>query len=276
MRRDRAAESAPARAAFDGPRAKKSLGQNFLKDANISRKIVAALDITAEDSVVEIGPGPGALTAIIAAMRPARLLLLEKDAHWAKERKAAAGPFTRVVIADALQMPWERFAAPFKCIGNLPYNVASPLMWEIFSRASGLCRAVFMVQKEVGGRLAAKPGSGAYGALSVWVQSFVRPRQEFIVPPHVFVPKPKVDSAVLSFTPLSDGEKGRFDPAALNGTLQSCFQKRRKQLGTIVRSAGGDPKGLESIGIAPARRPESLSVQEFHALSGLMIFPGKH
>lgn len=250
----------------NAPRAKKSLGQNFLQDANIARKIVAALHAGPEDYVVEIGPGPGALTRILLERPPATLVLVEKDRHYAAERMADGG--AAVLTADALDMAWERFPAPWKCIGNLPYNVASPLMWELFSRAAGLSRAVFMIQKEVGLRIAAGPGASAYGALSVWIQSFATPKLEFIVPPHVFRPRPKVDSAVLSFVPLSAAARcGDFEPGALSATLKACFQQRRKQLGSIAKSLGKSAALLEELGIAPTLRPENLSVAEFHRLS---------
>lgn len=257
------------------PRAKRSLGQNFLRDANIARKIVAALGIRNEDAVLEIGPGPGALTGIIQSQAPSRLVLVEKDAHWARERMREGGGGTSVIVADALTLAWERFDSPWKFIGNLPYNVASPLMWEVFSRAGGLTRAVFMIQKEVGQRIAAKPGSSAYGALSVWIQSFMSPVLEFIVPPQVFFPRPKVDSAVLSFEPLPAAGRG-FSPEELSRTLKACFQMRRKQLGTIAKVLGrtgpGAPDLLRDMGFDPRLRPEDLTPQDFHRLSKAGIF----
>ena len=262
------------------PRAKKSLGQNFLQDANIARKIVRTLDISAEDRVLEIGPGPGALTTHVQEAGPRQLVLIEKDAYWAKERMREGQGGLSVVVADALTMPWERFTTPWKFLGNLPYNVASPLMWDIFSRASGLTRAVFMVQKEVGQRIVAKPSTAAYGALSIWIQSFVRPKLEFIVPPQVFRPRPKIDSAVLSFVPLSPAggaaEAGAprrdFSPEALAHALHFCFQRRRKQLGVIVRAAGGQAEQVEALGIDPRLRPEALSVELFQKLAASGIF----
>ena len=266
--------SRAVRQASTAPQAKKSLGQNFLQDANIARKIVKALEIGHNDAVLEIGPGPGALTGIVKEYAPARLVLVEKDHHWAKVRMQEGQGSLSVVLADALSMPWERFTVPWKFIGNLPYNVASPLMWDIFSKAPGLTRAVFMIQKEVGLRIAAKPGTSAYGALSVWIQSFMRPKLEFIVPPQVFHPRPKVDSAVLSFVPLPAGSFS-FNPEALARAVKTCFQMRRKQLGTIIRSTGNSPDLLENAGIDPQLRPEALSPGDFHRLSGLRFFAGK-
>ena len=298
------------------PKAKKSLGQNFLRDANIARKIVRRLDVEPHDSVLEIGPGPGALTAHILEAAPARLLLVEKDSHWARERAvslaatfsgAQAEPMAQmpedfiasgvpsgvlpggpevspgvspevppggvsgVLEADALALPWERLPGPWKVIGNLPYNIASPFMWELFSRAGDLRRAVFMVQMEVGLRLAAKPITSAYGALSIWVQSFVRPELAFIVPPHVFSPKPKVDSAVLAFTPHPPGSM-RFSPKGLARVLRASFQMRRKQLGTIFRNIDSFIELLNEMGVSPTLRPENLTVEQFHFLSQTPIF----
>lgn len=268
------------------PRPKKSLGQNFLKDQGISRKIVRTLGIGAEDCVIEIGPGPGALTEHMVEVNPARLILVEKDDHWAAERAASLGaelfpgafplPEARraVVCADALRLPWESLDFPCKLIGNLPYNVASPLMWEIFSRASGLTRAVFMIQKEVGLRICAEPGTSAYGALTVWVKSFMRPKMEFIVPPHVFYPAPKVDSAVLSFEPLP-AWPAPFSPSKLAAVLHKTFSMRRKQLGTIFQGTPNRLELLTNLGIDPKLRPENLTPQEFHLLAGAGFLPGR-
>ncbi len=257
------------------PTAKKSLGQNFLQDANISRKIVKTLEITEHDSVLEIGPGPGALTTIIHGYSPAVFVAVEKDNVFAQERKHAvytpcASQF-EVLNADALQLPWHNFTQPWKFIGNLPYNVASPIMWEIVSRATGLQRAVFMIQKEVALRLVAKPETSAYGALSVWIQSFVTPKLEFIVPPHVFYPRPKVDSAVVSFVPLYKGSVN-FNKNNLSSLLKICFQMRRKQLGSIFKAHGISLEILEKAGINPMLRPEALSPETFHRLTETMFF----
>ncbi len=265
----------------DGVRPKKSLGQNFLQDGNIARKIVRLLGIGPLDRVIEIGPGPGALTRHIAAENPARLILVEKDGHWAEERRAELGASSveafppegdarAVVCADALELPWEALNKPCKIIGNLPYNVASPLMWEIFSRALGLDRAVFMVQKEVGRRLCARPGTSAYGALTVWTQSFVLPKMEFIVPPGVFFPRPKVDSAVLSFVPLPAGP-GDFSPLRLAALLHKVFSQRRKQLGTIFQAVPNRLELLINAGIDPRLRPENLAPEDFHSLTEVLL-----
>ncbi len=253
------------------PRAKKSLGQHFLKDKNISQNIVRLLEISAHDKVIEIGPGPGALTNILEQSELQKLILIEKDYHWANERQKNAGPNTQTVLMDALSMAWQNITVEnsWKIISNLPYNVASPLMWDIFSRASGLRRAVFMVQKEVGLRLIAKPNTKDYGALSVWTQSFVKPVWGFSVGPRAFSPPPKVDSAVLSFIPHEIYAK---NPTHLSSLIKMCFQNRRKQLGTIFKQHKAENylMALDSLGIDLKKRPENLSPENFCAISQLI------
>lgn len=252
------------------PRAKKSLGQHFLKREDICRRIAMLLLPKPDDMVLEIGPGPGALTRAIEEQPHAHLLLLEKDNHWAAERQRLGEARTQAVLTDALRFDWRRITpqTPWKIIGNLPYNVASPLIWDIVSRATGWKRAAFMVQKEVGQRLAAQPNTNHYGALSVWVQSYARPRMEFIVGPGAFSPPPKVDSAVLSFDPLPP-ESRPAHPDVLSKLLRVCFQQRRKQLGGVFRRSGlpGLEAALEKTGLDPSLRPEALANKDFQALA---------
>lgn len=252
------------------PRAKKSLGQHFLKDAKTASRIVDLLRITPEDRVLEIGPGPGAITSLIHARGPNRFRVVEKDGYWAgfhKERVHAAPPEVEVLHADALDFPWESLDGPWKIISNLPYNVGSPLMWDIVSRVPELTRAVFMVQKEVAERLYAQPGTHDYGALSVWIQSYVRVEWGFVVGPGAFSPPPKIDSAVVAFIPLPR-EAYPKDPVALSEMLKRCFQMRRKQLQSILKRSGraDAPELLQAIGIAPEARPETLSPHDFQRL----------
>ncbi len=251
------------------PKAKKSLGQHFLRDRNISEKIVNLLRIEEGDKVIEIGPGPGALTTILEEKPLSELLLVEKDDHWAAERQRLGAPFTHAKLMDALQMPWHTIDTenPRKIISNLPYNVASPLMWDIFSQCTGLIRAVFMMQKEVGLRLIAKPHSKEYGALTVWTQSFVRPEWGFIVGPKSFAPPPKVDSAVLAFTLLPIEQRPKH-PELLAKLVKMCFQNRRKQLKSIFRQNNVLEliPSLETLDIDPERRPETLSPADFSAI----------
>jgi 16S rRNA (adenine1518-N6/adenine1519-N6)-dimethyltransferase len=248
--------------------AKRSLGQNFLTDSNIARKIVDSLDIRPGDNVLEIGPGRGALTRHILDRQPGRLMVLEKDEDLASVLTAAY-PSIELMAGDALEFPWQTLEseAGWKIVGNLPYNIASPLIWDIVSRAR-FASAVFMVQLEVGQRLKAPSGGKDYGALSVWIQSHARVELLFKVPPQVFQPQPKVTSAVMQFFLLPRP----LEPAsakALAATLRMCFQQRRKQLATILKSKGiADGDGLLlGLDIQPSQRPETLEPERFQALA---------
>ena len=250
-------------------RPKKSLGQNFLTDRNITEKIVAGLHLCPDDTVFEIGPGRGALTDLLAP-RVRKLYALEKDRYLVRELKRRM-PGLLAINGDGLTFAWERLAKVpgIKLVGNLPYNVASPMMWEIFSRARGFERACFMVQKEVAGRLVAESGSRAYGGLSVWVQSFVIPRIGFHVSPGSFHPRPKVDSTVVIFEP---GPTRPENPEGLAWVIHLLFQQRRKQLGTILKSFWGNDieEWLAGEGLDRRVRPEVLTPRQFHCLGNLL------
>lgn len=251
--------------------AKKSLGQHFLVNASVCQKIVALLDVQKGDNIIEIGPGPGALSDILLKLPFGRLDFIEKDARWADRLGEAPRENINIFNMDALAFPWSGLAGEWKLIGNLPYNVASPLIWDIVSQTPGLARAVFMIQLEVADRIAASPGSRNYGALSVWVQSFTLVRKEFKVSPGSFSPPPKVDSGVILLLPIAR-EKLPAYPAKLSRLLKICFQNRRKQLGTIFKM--NDLSYMEAIlpdlDIKPSLRPENLSPRDFDRLSAFL------
>jgi 16S rRNA (adenine1518-N6/adenine1519-N6)-dimethyltransferase len=250
------------------PKARKSLGQHFLHQRAVAERIVSLLEIGPQDRVLEIGPGAGALSALLKAAHPACLLLVEKDGYWAMERQRAGDG--QVVLMDAMRFAWSRITPerPWKIIGNLPYNVASPLLWDIAAQAGGLQRAVCMVQKEVALRIIAPPGTKTYGALSVWLQSFLRPQLVFALGPGAFTPPPKVDSAVISFVPLPPAQRPR-KPEALASLLKMCFQNRRKQLRSIFRMHHKEYALpiLRELDIGPQSRPEQLAPKLFQELS---------
>lgn len=246
---------------------KKSLGQHFLINPCVCSRIVALAEIGEGDQVLEIGPGRGALTKKIYERPFSRLILLEKDEDLATERAREAPVNVDVVRGDALLYPWNSLRGKWKILGNLPYNVASPLIWNIVSGAAWT-KAVFMTQKEVAERLAAPPGARAYGALSVWTQSYAAVKYEFTLKPGSFSPPPKVDSAVLSFTPLAPERRPR-NPVNLKILLDLCFQNRRKQLGGVFSRANLEYLNdyLNDSGIPLTSRAEELSPEIFNELA---------
>lgn len=249
-------------------RAKKSLGQNFLVDQNICRRIVHSARIKEDSRVLEIGPGQGALTRHLLETG-CDLTVVEKDRDLA-ERLENDHPELTVLQADALRFSWEDFGSKGACtiVGNLPYNIGSKLIWDIVARTPNLERAVFMVQHEVALRLTAEQGTKAFGGLTVWVRNHAGTRYLFKVPPTVFRPQPKVDSAVVEFLPLP-AEKRPENPEALSKLIRLLFQKRRKQLSTILKKQWTEQvrEWFDREGVAPSARPETLSPEQFERLS---------
>ena len=252
-------------------RPKRSLGQNFLHDQGTAWKIADALEAASGQRVLEIGPGRGALTGRLLESG-CDLYALEKDGVLAAQLKHR-WPTLSVVIMDALRFNWTKLSGRWRIIGNLPYNVASPIIWDLVADVSRLERGIFMVQKEVAQRLAATPGSRSYGALSVWVQSHVQVRGLFTVGPQVFSPRPKVDSAVVRLTSLARQERLQHS-GPLRRLLPLCFQQRRKQLKTILRPLWGDHlnQWFQDQDLRPESRPEELSPHRFQLLANL-VFP---
>lgn len=252
--------------------AKKSLGQNFLIDRNICSKIATCIDIREADRVVEIGPGRGALTEHLAAFTD-RLVVLEKDFSLCRELKIRF-PGIQVVNTDVLSWDWTGMAGAdkLKIFGNLPYNIASRILWDLALHYLMLDSGVFMVQKEVAQRIVSRPGSKTYGMLSVWLQSHFEIRIMFNVSPRVFRPRPAVDSSLMGFFPKAD--KKKFQGSALAKLVKIMFQQRRKQIRKILASYWNDELNLffRQRGIQPQARPENLSPEVFQLLSAL-IYP---
>lgn len=251
------------------PLPKKSLGQHFLVNQDLCRRIVELVNPDPMDKIIEIGPGPGALSRLLEASPHKLLLYLEKDDHWARERAAQSNSNSCTCLMDALSFNWATLDGDWKIMGNLPYNVASPLIWDIVSQTPQLQRAVFMTQLEVAQRIAALPSTPQYGALSVWVQSYTLPAIEIRIAPGSFRPPPKVYSAVLSFNPLAQKPEHPFQ---LRQLLHLCFQNRRKQLGGIFKKNGMEflLSGLEDMRLDQRSRPENLNPEHFCQLADLL------
>lgn len=264
-------------------RPNKRLGQHFLTDRNILQRIVDALDPAPGEVVLEIGPGKGSLTTQLLA-RGLRVIAVEKDRRLAAalgERGAGSGTL-RVVTGDALSIDWHDLIAAsagtapgsplpgFKVVGNIPYNITSPLLDKALAPPVPAC-VVFLVQKEVADRLTARPGSKVYGALSVGVQAQCRVERLFAVPAGAFAPRPRVTSALVRLTPLADPTVEPGEVRAFRAFVTACFTRRRKQLRNVVMAVTGRAApvviaGLHALGLDPAARPEALGPAEFARL----------
>ncbi len=263
------------------PRAKRRLGQHFLSDPRILGRIADALGAGPDDTVLEIGPGPGGLTAALVE-RAGRLVAIEKDPDLVPSLRARF-PATTIVEADALDADWRALAGgPFLATGNIPYNITSPLLDKALEPPRP-ARIVFLVQKEVADRVTAAPGTAEYGALSVGVQAVARPERLFTVPAGAFQPRPKVDSAVLRLVPLgqplvSDQERERF-----RRLVVGLFGFRRKQLLRGLRELTGWDAvrvggALARAGLEPAARPETVAPAAYPGLLRALVdggWPGR-
>jgi 16S rRNA (adenine1518-N6/adenine1519-N6)-dimethyltransferase len=261
-------------------RAKKSLGQNFLIDNQVLSRIVSVVAPTAEDLILEVGPGRGALTRLLAASG-AQFLAIEWDRDLLPLLAAefAASPNVEIGHGDILRVDLRQLldsrgaGKKWKVAANLPYNISSQVLF-MFLELSGLFeKLVLMLQKEVGDRLVAPAGCKDYGALTVLLRLHFDIHREFIVKPGAFKPSPKVDSAVLSFTPLKQPRAEVGDEDFFRRLVKGAFNQRRKTLLNSLRSAGLDGECdslldvLTRCGIDGGRRGETLTLDEFALLS---------
>ncbi|MDP2470223.1 MAG: 16S rRNA (adenine(1518)-N(6)/adenine(1519)-N(6))-dimethyltransferase RsmA [Candidatus Palauibacterales bacterium] len=257
-------------------RAKRSLSQNFLVDPNIRRKIVEELGAGPEDSVLEVGPGHGELSDLLAG-RVGRLALVEKDDGLAAELALRFGgrDDVRVVHGDALDVDLAGLLEDRSglLVSNVPYGITSPLVFRFLEMRPLPRRMVLLVQKEVAERIAAPAGSKVYGALTVGVQARADVRIAFRVGRRAFRPVPAVDSAVLVIDPHG-AARGPDRFAGLRILTRVTFSRRRKQLGTILRgapeyalSASVVDDVLRALDISPRARPETLSPGQFVELA---------
>jgi len=260
---------------------KKSLGQHFLADPHLLGRIVDALAPAPGEIVIEIGPGQGDLTRLLA-LRGVRLVAIEKDRRLAAELTGSvtreAGDVT-IVEGDALTLDWHALlpiphpSSPvpaFAVIGNIPYNITSPLLEKALTPPLP-SRIVFLVQKEVADRIVAAPGSKTYGGLSVGIQAVCRAERLFTVKAGAFRPPPKVDSAVVRLTPLAVPVVAPDAVRGFRAFVTACFSRRRKQLrnvlaGVLGREPGAVAEGLRGLGLDPTTRPERLGPADFARL----------
>jgi 16S rRNA (adenine1518-N6/adenine1519-N6)-dimethyltransferase len=250
-------------------RPSRALGQNFVTDPNTVRRIARLADVGPEDRVVEVGAGLGSLTLALAETG-ASVTAVEADKYLVPVLRAVveeAGADVDVVEGDALRLDWPALLGDERwvLVANLPYNIATPLLVELLERAPGIERMLVMVQREVAERLAAPAGTGARGGVSVKVEYWASASVVGRVPASVFVPRPKVESALVRLdrhaAPLVDADR-----AALFALVDRGFGQRRKML---RRSLAGvvDPACFDKAAVAPSARPEELTLDEWARLT---------
>ncbi len=255
-------------------RADKKLGQNFLIDENIVRNIVAAAELSDKDTVLEVGPGIGTLTQGLAESG-ASVVAVELDKRLLPVLDTTLEGYdnVRIVNGDILQVDIMQTVGvdEFKVCANLPYYITTPIIFALLEKRLPMERLVAMVQKEVAERMAAKPGGKDYGALSVAIQYYTEPEIAFIVPPSSFIPAPSVDSAVIVCKRREKPPVEVCDEALFFRVVKAAFSLRRKMLNNSLKNMGikGEQvaKWLELAGVDGKRRAETLSLEEFAALT---------
>lgn len=250
------------------PAAKKRYGQNFLHDPQVIGRLLRVIDPQPGQTLVEIGPGLGALTAPLLS-RCGRLDVVEIDEDVIPALEAACAGLgqLRILRGDALKVDYRRFRGdgPLRLVGNLPYNISSPLLFHLLGQSEGLHDMHFMLQKEVVDRICAGPGDDDYGRLSVAIAARAEACHLFTVGPGAFRPAPKVDSAVVRLRPrpppVTIADLGRFDRV-----VKAAFAQRRKQLGNTLKGLL-DSADIRACDIDPRQRAEQLDLAAFARLA---------
>lgn len=253
-------------------KARKRFGQNFLEDHNIINRIVKAIAAKADDNLVEIGPGKGAITEQLLPSCP-KMNVVELDRDLIPvllSKFIVSYPGFKIHQTDALKFDFssllESNPNPLRIVGNLPYNISTPLIFHLLSYHQQVKDMHFMLQKEVVLRLAAQPGEKNYGRLSVMVQYYCQVENLFLVPPESFDPQPKVDSAIVRLAPHKTLPHPTKCIKTLEKLVNTAFQQRRKTLRNSLKQLmpAGD---IEALGIDTSVRPEKLTLGEFVAIS---------
>lgn len=269
---------------------KKSLGQNFLTDINVLKKIVAAAEVSEADDVIEIGPGIGALTEQLAKSAH-QVLALEIDDRLLPVLKETLAPYPNVEVihqdilkANLKELIAEHFDGQhrLKIVANLPYYITTPIIMHLLATELAFDQIVVMMQKEVANRLAAQPGSKDYGSLSIGVQYEMDCQVAFIVPKTVFVPQPKVDSAIISLTKKKAKEYQPQDERFFHQLVRGAFMHRRKSLWNNLQGLYGKQAGvkeklsqaLAQAEIEPSVRAERLTIADFVRLADCLLATG--
>jgi 16S rRNA (adenine1518-N6/adenine1519-N6)-dimethyltransferase len=247
---------------------KKSLGQHFLFDPTILGRVIQAARLEPGDTVVEIGPGPGRLTRMLAE-RVSRVIAIELDRGLYERLREDTADYENIhlVLGDALRYPYGE-VGPFKVVANIPYRITTPLIFKLLEHRGSLRSMTLTVQKEVARRIAARPGTKDYGVLSIAVQYHGRPELCFYIPGGAFRPVPRVDSACIHIEVRDRPAVTPLDEGLFFGLVRTAFSHRRKTILNSLKGFSPDIKeALAASGIEHSRRPETLSMEEFARLS---------
>ncbi len=251
-------------------RPKRSLGQNFLHDTNIARKIVASMHLRNDDHVVEIGPGKGALTVPLLE-ELSHLTAIELDDELAARMRAAFGEKLTLIHGDVLDTDLhavaKRAGGTVRVTGNIPYTITSPILFWIIDARESVRDCTLMMQREVAQRLTAKPRTKAYGILSVFAQYYAAPELLFSVPPKSFAPVPEVTSSVVHLDFQSPYHPAALSDRTFRAVVRGTFGKRRKTLRNGLRGLDIPQEALKNISLSLDRRPEELAVADFVLLA---------
>lgn len=253
------------------PKARKRFGQNFLQDQQIISDIIAAINPRSDEHLVEIGPGRAALTEyLVAAAEHLDVIELDRDLVPLLKTRFKAKSNIDIHEADALSFDYRTLVKQtnkkLRVVGNLPYNITTPLLFHLLGQSQVIEDMCFMLQKEVVERICAQPDSKAYGRLSIMMQYQCETTQMFVVPPEAFDPKPKVDSAIVYLKPHAELLGGDMPIDALNQIVTTAFSQRRKTLSNTLKSML-TVADLTALDIDPKQRPETLTVEQYVALT---------
>ena len=250
---------------------RKRFGQNFLHDQNVIQRIVNAIDPRQGERIVEIGPGQGALTKEVLSLS-GKMDAVELDRDLLEPLQETCAPLGQLTVhaADALKFNFctlvDNDDQKLRIIGNLPYNISTPLLFHLMEQRHCIKDMHFMLQKEVVERITAEPGNGQYGRLSIMLQYYCQAEQLFNVPPGAFFPPPKVDSAVFRLTPHKVTPFPAKDEALLSKVVSRSFAQRRKTIRNNLKGLIDEPV-LVKLGIDPGLRPERLILEQFVKLA---------
>lgn len=249
--------------------ARKRFGQNFLVSPGVIRNIVEAIAPRRDDVIVEIGPGLGALTEpLLERLDHLHVVEIDRDLIARLHQRFSPERLT-IHEGDALEFDFGALGGGLRVVGNLPYNISTPLLFHLATFAASVRDMHFMLQKEVVDRMVAEPGTGDYGRLSVMLQYRFDMERLFIVPPGAFNPAPKVDSAIVRLIPKPKEQLDARDEALLARLVSAAFGQRRKMLRNNLRELASEAQ-LVASGIAPTARAEELSVADYVRLANLL------